>query len=110
MTQNRNLTGAAEAIEKTKNGDFGNSLQGAYDTATESARNTYEGAVETISQASHDAYDYVGDTLRAGEDYARRKPMHALAAVAAVGLVLGYVFAVRSAPRSSLRNRFSHWR
>ena len=109
MTQNRNLTGAAEAIEKTKNGDFGNAVQGAYDTATEGAQRTFEDAGDVITQASHDAYDFVGDSFRAGEDYARRKPIHALAAATAVGLVLGYMFAVRSAPRASSRGRFSNW-
>ena len=109
MTENRNLTGAAEAIEKTKNGEFGNAVQGAYDTATEGAQRAFDDARDAITQASHDAYDFVGDSLRAGEDYARRKPIHALAAVAAAGLVLGYMFAVRSAPRASSRGRFSNW-
>jgi len=109
MTQNPNLTGVADAIEKTKNGDFGKAAMEVYDSAAEGAQRTFEDAREAITQASHDAYDFVGDSLRAGEDYARRKPIHALAAVAAVGMVLGYIFAVRSAPRSASRGRFSNW-
>ena len=109
MNQNRSLTGAADAIEKTKNGNLGDTIQGAYETVSEGAQNTYEGARDALTQVSYDAYDLVGDSFRASEDYARRKPIHAMAAAAAVGVVLGYVFAVRSAPRSASR-AFSRWR
>lgn len=109
MNHNRSLTGAAEAIDKTKNGNLGDTIHDAYESVSEGAQNTYEGARDALTQASYDAYDMVGDSFRAGEDYARRKPMHAMAAAGVVGLVLGYIFAVRTAPRSASR-AFSRWR
>jgi ElaB/YqjD/DUF883 family membrane-anchored ribosome-binding protein len=108
MTQNRSLTGAAEEIGSTKNGELGDAVQGAFDKVNEGAQRVYEDARDLVSNASTDAYDFVGDTLRAGEDFARRKPVQAMAAAAVAGLVLGYMFAVRSAPRSS--SRYTSWR
>jgi ElaB/YqjD/DUF883 family membrane-anchored ribosome-binding protein len=108
QNQNRSLTGAAEAIEKSKNGELGDTIRGAYETVSEGAQHTFEDARDALTQASYDAYDLVGESFRAGEDYARRKPLHAMAAATAVGLVLGYVFAVRTAPRSASR-AFSRW-
>jgi ElaB/YqjD/DUF883 family membrane-anchored ribosome-binding protein len=108
MTQNRSLTGAAEAIESTKNGELGGAVQDAFDKVNDGAQRVYEDARDLVSNASTDAYDFVGNSLRAGEDYARRKPVQAMAAAAVTGLVFGYLFAVRSAPRSS--SRHSNWR
>jgi len=106
-TQNRNLAGAGEAIERTKD-SFGNAVSEAEDTArdtlsktSESAQQMYDEARDTLSRFSSDTYDFVGETVRAGEDYARRKPIQALTIAAMAGAFVGFCFAVRTAPRSS---------
>jgi ElaB/YqjD/DUF883 family membrane-anchored ribosome-binding protein len=108
MTHNRSLTGAADAIESTKNGELGGAVQDAFDKVNDGAQRVFEDARDLVSNASTDAYDFVGDKLRAGEDYARQKPVQAMAVAAVAGMVLGYMFAVRSAPRAS--SRYSNWR
>jgi ElaB/YqjD/DUF883 family membrane-anchored ribosome-binding protein len=119
-TQNRNLAGAGEAIERSKD-TFGNAAsemedtargtlskasegaQQMYDKASEGAQQMYDDARDTLSRFSHDTYDFVGDTVRAGEDYARRKPIQAIAIAAMAGAFIGFYFAVRAAPRASGR-------
>jgi hypothetical protein len=41
------------------------------------------------------------------EDYVRREPVRAVAVAATLGLAIGYLFAVRSAPQSVARRRSS---
>lgn len=112
MTQNRSFAGAADAIETTKNGAdrIGDELQSTFNSVTERAHTAYDQAMETMQQAAHDSYDFVGDAFRAGEDYVRRQPVQAIAAATVVGLVIGYCFAVRSAPLSVSRRALSSWR
>ncbi len=107
--QNRNLAGAGDAIERSKD-TLERTASEAEDTAretlsqaTEGAQQMYDDAREAVTRFSSDTYDLVGDTFRAGEDYARRKPMHALAIATMAGAFIGFCFAVRAAPRSSGR-------
>jgi ElaB/YqjD/DUF883 family membrane-anchored ribosome-binding protein len=108
-TQNRSLAGAGEAIERTKD-SFGDAASEAESTArdtlskaSESAQQMYDDARDSLTRFSHDSYDFVGETVRAGEDYARRKPIQALTIAAMAGAFVGFVFAVRAAPRASRR-------
>jgi len=107
--QNRNLAGAGEAIERSKDAiertasDAETTARETLSQATEGAQQMYDDAREAVTRFSHDTYDFVGDTVRAGEDYARRKPIQALAIATFAGAVIGFCFAVRAAPRSSGR-------
>jgi ElaB/YqjD/DUF883 family membrane-anchored ribosome-binding protein len=110
--QNRSLAGAGDAIERSKDAAERTASE-AEDTARETlsqakegAQQMYDEAREAVTQFSHDTYDFVGDTVRAGEDYARRKPMQALAIATLAGAFIGFCFAVRAAPRSSGRRFF----
>lgn len=110
MTHNRSLTGAAEAIEKTKNGgDIAETAENAFSGVTESAQYAFDETMESARQVAHDAYDTVGETFRASEDFVRREPISAVAIATAIGLVVGYCFAVRSAPMSAARRKLSRW-
>ena len=109
MTQNPNLAGAAEAIERTKNAANETGVRDAFDKVSEGAQQAYADTSQAVMHATHEAYDFVGDTFRAGEDYTRRKPIQALAAATMVGALIGFCFAVRAAPRASKRD-FSSWR
>ena len=107
--QNRSLAGAGDAIERSKD-SFERTASDAEDTARETlsqaadgAQQMYDDAREAVTRIANDSYDLVGDTFRAGEDYARRKPMHALAIATLAGAVIGFCFAVRAAPRSAGR-------
>ena len=107
--QNRNLAGAGDAIERSKDtfertaSEAGETARETLNEATESAQQMYDEARDALTRFSNDTYDFVGDKFRAGEDYARRKPMHALAIATLAGAVIGFCFAVRAAPRASGR-------
>lgn len=111
MAQNMNLGGAAEAIEKTKNGaaELSDQAENAFARVTDKAQSAYEKTMESALQTARETYDTVGDAFRAGEDYVRREPVWAVAIAGAVGLAIGYMFAVRSAPISSGRRSISRW-
>jgi ElaB/YqjD/DUF883 family membrane-anchored ribosome-binding protein len=111
-TQNRNLAGAGEAIERTKD-SFDNAASEVESTArdtlsqvAEGAQEMYDDARDTLARYSTNTYDFVGETVRAGEEYARRKPIQALTIAAMAGAFVGFCFAVRAAPRSSGRYFF----
>ena len=107
--QNRNLVGAGEAIERSKDAlertasEAGETARETMSDAAESAQEMYDEARDALTRFSNETYDFVGDTFRAGEDYARRKPMQALAIATLTGAVIGFCFAVRAAPRASGR-------
>jgi ElaB/YqjD/DUF883 family membrane-anchored ribosome-binding protein len=107
--QNRSLSGAGEAIERTKNGaaELGEKAGSAFTDIAENARRTLDDKMGSALQFANDTYDSVGDLFRAGEDYVRREPVHAVAVAATLGLAIGYLFAVRSAPQSVARRRSS---
>jgi ElaB/YqjD/DUF883 family membrane-anchored ribosome-binding protein len=111
MTHNRSFTGPAEAIERAKNSgdDMIEKAESTYASVSESAHQAYDETMDTARQYAHDAYDSVGEAFRASEDYVRREPLRAVAVAAAIGLVVGYCFAVRSAPISASRKMLSRW-
>jgi ElaB/YqjD/DUF883 family membrane-anchored ribosome-binding protein len=112
MTQNRNLSGAAEAIEKTKNGayELGDKAENAFARVTDAAQQALDDKMGPALQFANDAYDSVGEAFRASEDYVRREPVRAVAIAGMIGLAIGYLFAVRSAPESISRRISSRWR
>jgi len=112
MTHNRSLTGPAEAMERAKNSsdDIVETAEATFANVTESAQHAYEETMDTARQVAHDAYDTVGEAFKASEAYVRREPVRAVAVAAAIGLVVGYCFAVRSAPVSASRRMLSRWR
>jgi len=112
MTHNRSLTGPAEAMERAKNsGDsMVETAESTLANVTESAQQVYAETMDTARQAAHDAYDKVGEVFKASEAYVRREPMRAFAVAAAIGLAVGYCFAVRSAPIASSRRKLSRRR
>jgi ElaB/YqjD/DUF883 family membrane-anchored ribosome-binding protein len=110
--QNRSLAGAGEAIERSKDAaertvsEAEDTARDTFNQAAEGAQQMYDDAREALTRFSSDTYDFVGETVRAGEDYARRKPIQALTIAAMAGAFIGFCFAVRAAPRSSGRHFF----
>lgn len=111
MTQNRSLSGAGEAIEKTKSGaaDLTDKAEAAFDDLAENTRRILNDRMGPTLEYANEAYDAVGEAFRSGEDYVRRQPLGAVALAALMGVAAGYLFAVRSAPQSVARRMSSHW-
>jgi ElaB/YqjD/DUF883 family membrane-anchored ribosome-binding protein len=89
--QNRSLTGAADAIERSKNTgtELTDEAQGILDSATDRAKQAVESTREAAQTLGNEAYEQVSDAYRAGGYYARRYPLESLAAVAVIAFALG---------------------
>jgi ElaB/YqjD/DUF883 family membrane-anchored ribosome-binding protein len=91
MQQNRSLTGAAEAIERSKNAgeELVEEAQGMLSSAADRAKQAVETTREAAENVASEASELASEAYRTGGYYARRYPLESLAAVAVIAFALG---------------------
>jgi ElaB/YqjD/DUF883 family membrane-anchored ribosome-binding protein len=94
MHQNRNLAGAAEAIERTKSAgsEVADEMQNAAGNVADRAMRAYADTRDTAQEIAGEAYDQVGEAFRSGEAYVRRHPVESLAVTALLAFAAGFLF------------------
>jgi ElaB/YqjD/DUF883 family membrane-anchored ribosome-binding protein len=94
MAHNPSLTGAADAIERSKNAgsEFADQAQSKMSNVTERAKDAFDSTREAAQSVASEAYDQMSEAYRAGGYYARRYPLETIAATALLAFALGYLF------------------
>jgi ElaB/YqjD/DUF883 family membrane-anchored ribosome-binding protein len=87
MQQSRSLSGAAEAIERSKNAgsEAVHDLQDAAGKVADRAKRAYDETREIAGEA----YDQAGEAYRTGSYYVRRHPLESLLVVGTLAFAAG---------------------